>query len=295
MDFGANLAGVVQLIGVKCKSGDTITLHHGEILQHAGIPGLKDVDPKRVYYGNLRSAKATDVYTCRGDPGGETWHPRLTYHGFRFVEIQVSSPSIAIAKDNLRMLHFHSAVQQKSKVGRTFMNRNTRRHASMHTKHTGLLTHVHIQRNTCPKHIQVSFKSDTLNMIQKMALGAQRSNMMTVPTDCDQRDERLGWMGDENLSSESMGLNFNAASFLRNFVDAMVSEQGDDGSLPDTVPFARYGSRPGDVSWSTALPQTVHVLHANGDLTPDEVKDYMPALLGPGRGRAPSSRRASRR
>ena len=115
VDFGANLAGVTRLVGVKCKAGDTITLHHGEILQHAGIPGLKNADPKRVYYGNLRSAKATDVYTCRGDADGETWHPRLTYHGFRFVEIQVDS-SISITKDNLQMLHFHSAVQQKSKV-----------------------------------------------------------------------------------------------------------------------------------------------------------------------------------
>ena len=35
---------------------------------------------------------------------------------------------------------------------------------------------------------------------QDLALGAQRSNMMSVPTDCDQRDERLGWMGDEDLS-----------------------------------------------------------------------------------------------
>ena len=116
-------------------------------------------------------------------------------------------------------------------------------------------------------------------MIQRLALGAQRSNMMTVPTDCDQRDERLGWMGDENLSSESMALNYNAGAFLRNFVDAMVSEQGADGSLPDTVPFARYGGRPADVSWSTALPQTVHVLHANGDIATDELTQYMPALL----------------
>ena len=76
-----------------------------------------------------------------------------------------------------------------------------------------------------------------------------------------------------------MALNYHAGPFLQNFADAMVSDQADDGSLPDTVPFARYGNRPADVSWSAALPQTIHVLHANGDITVDEVKGYMPALL----------------
>ena len=134
VDFGANLAGVVRLVNVKCKAGDTITLHHGEIMQHAGIPGLKNVDPKRVYYGNLRTAKATDVYTCRGDAQGETWNPRLTYHGFRFVEIQAGSTSIT--KDNLQMLHFHSAVQQKSKV------------AAFRILHAHTHTHTHTQTHT---------------------------------------------------------------------------------------------------------------------------------------------------
>ena len=44
------------------------------------------------------------------------------------------------------------------------------------------------------------------DQIQKLAAGSQRSNFMTVPTDCDQRDERLGWMGDADLSSDSMCL-----------------------------------------------------------------------------------------
>ena len=51
-----------------------------------------------------------------------------------------------------------------------------------------------------------------------MALGAQRSNMMTVPTDCDQRDERLGWMGDADLSSQSFMINYDAGNFLTMFM-----------------------------------------------------------------------------
>ena len=102
-----------------------------------------------------------------------------------------------------------------------------------------------------------------------MALGAQRSNFMTVPTDCDQRDERLGWMGDANLSGDSMGLNYDVGAFFKWFLQGMASEVAGDGSLTDTVPFVRYGNRPGDVSWTTAFANLVYVLwKQNGDLAP---------------------------
>ena len=93
-----------------------------------------------------------------------------------------------------------------------------------------------------------------------MALGAQRSNFMTVPTDCDQRDERLGWMGDANLSGDSMALNFNVKSFFKFYLKTIASEIDSDGSLTDTVPFYRYGSRPGDVSWTEAFVNLNYVM-----------------------------------
>ena len=93
-----------------------------------------------------------------------------------------------------------------------------------------------------------------------MAVGAQRSNLMTVPTDCDQRDERLGWMGDANLSGESMMLNFDMPGFFRHFIELMTTEMDKDGSLPDVVPFVRFGNRPGDVSWSGAYVNWFYLL-----------------------------------
>ena len=222
VDFGVNQAGVCRLVALACPRGATVTLRHAEILQHAGLPGLPDPDPRAIYTANLRSARATDTYTCAGLAGGETWHPTMTYHGFRYVEVTVSDAGVAFGAGNLEMLHFHSAVPQRA---------------------------------------HVAFKgSPTLDRLQAMALGAQRSNMMTVPTDCDQRDERLGWMGDSNLSGDSIALNYDAAAFLRSWVENMASEENSDGSLPDTVPWVRYGGRPGDVSWSAALVNTLHAL-----------------------------------
>ena len=95
---------------------------------------------------------------------------------------------------------------------------------------------------------------------------------MTVPTDCDQRDERLGWMGDANLSGDSIALNFNALSFLRFYLQLIAEEVGADGSLTDVVPFYRYGGRPGDVSWTEAFANLLTVCYRTyGDLGPTKV------------------------
>jgi alpha-L-rhamnosidase len=45
VDFGENLAGVVELMGIMCNRGSTVTLRHGEIMQHSGLPDLKNPDP----------------------------------------------------------------------------------------------------------------------------------------------------------------------------------------------------------------------------------------------------------
>ena len=84
---------------------------------------------------------------------------------------------------------------------------------------------------------------------------------MSNPTDCDQRDERLGWLGDTNLSGESMLINFESTAFFAWWLRYVVlPELKTDGSLPDVAPFSRFGGRPADVSWSAALPTTLYQL-----------------------------------
>ena len=239
VDFGTNLAGVCKLKNIRLAAGQSVVLRHAEVMQHALLPDLKTVDPTMIYVGNLRSAKATDTYTARGDAAGETFTPALTYHGFRFVEVTVPAGAPAVTADDIEMLHFHSAVAPKAAT---------------------------------------SFSSDTITKIQTLATGAQRSNMMTVATDCDQRDERLGWMGDMCLSSDSICLNYDCAAFANSFVQGMDDEMGADGSLTDVVPFVRFGNRPADVSWSAALVQTSWVLwKESGDLS--SARTYYPDFL----------------
>jgi alpha-L-rhamnosidase len=118
IDFGRNLAGVCALSNIKVPKGTNITLRHAEIMQHEHLPDLKTVDPSMIYTGNLRSAKATDVYIAKGGVA-ESYTPTMTYHGFRFVE--VTSTGNALKLDGadaaaIRMIHFHSALAPRTKV-----------------------------------------------------------------------------------------------------------------------------------------------------------------------------------
>ena len=74
-DMGQNLVGWCRL-RVNGPKGTQVTLRHAETLEPDGS----------LYIDNLRSAKATDVYTLKGG-GPEVWEPRFTYHGFRYVEV----------------------------------------------------------------------------------------------------------------------------------------------------------------------------------------------------------------
>lgn len=231
VDFGVNKAGVCRLRLKRCPRGARLILRHAEIMQHNGLPDLHDAaDPTMIYTGNLRSAKATDTYICSGEEV-EVWQPRLTYHGFRFAEINTSlAQGVTVDTTSVGMVLMGSAVPSRSNA---------------------------------------SFSNPTLNRMQRMALGAQQSNLMSLPTDCDQRDERLGWMGDAALSAEAMAINFDLGPFWRWWLThEAMAEMGTDGSLPDVVPFVRFGGRPGDVAWSAALPSVAYALWMQyGDLS----------------------------
>ena len=92
-----------------------------------------------------------------------------------------------------------------------------------------------------------------LNDIQRLIHWSQLTNLFSIPTDCDQRNERQGWMGDAQATAEEAMMNFDMAAFYSNFIRDIRDAQFPDGSLPDTVP-RKYGGVPGDLGWQTAYP-----------------------------------------
>ena len=130
-------------------------------------------------------------------------------------------------------------------------------HGFRYAEITGLtLTENDIQKIVIHTNVElngeVTTSSQILNAIQASAVRSQSSNLMSVPTDCDQRDERLGWMGDAGLSSYSMMLNFHMADFYVHYLK-LIRDELISGTLPDVVPYYRYGARPADPAWGDAF------------------------------------------
>lgn len=90
-----------------------------------------------------------------------------------------------------------------------------------------------------------------INRIHQNVLWGQLSNLMSVPTDCPQRDERMGWMGDAQLTVEEAIYNFDMAGFYTKWSFDIKEAQKDDGSVPDVVP-PYWSFYPADPAWGTA-------------------------------------------
>jgi alpha-L-rhamnosidase len=160
---------------------------------------------------NLRAARAEDHYILKGE-GEETWEPRFTYHGFRYVELS-GFPGTPMP-DSIRGRVAHSAVRP---IGSFVASK------------------------------------DILNRLQRIITWGQKTNLHSIPTDCDQRDERMGWMGDAQGTAEEAMMNFDMAAFYTNFVRDIRDVQDDKGRLSDTVPHI-WGGEKADPAWATAYP-----------------------------------------
>jgi len=92
-----------------------------------------------------------------------------------------------------------------------------------------------------------------LNSLQRIIIWGQKTNLHSIPTDCCQRDERMGWMGDAQGTAEEAIYNFDMSAFYANFLRDIRDVQDEKGTITDTVPHI-WGSRPADPAWGTAYP-----------------------------------------
>jgi len=102
--------------------------------------------------------------------------------------------------------------------------------------------------------------NDLFNGIHRNIVWGQLSNLMSIPTDCPQRDERHGWLGDAHLAAEQALYNFDMAAFYAKFLDDIRLAQKEDGSLPDVVPPYLPRLYPADPAWSSAYAALVWLL-----------------------------------
>lgn len=207
-DLRQNITGFVRLHMSGLPAGTRVTLRHGERLSPDGT----------LYTANLRRAKATDVYIARGD-ASETYEPHFTFHGFQFVEITVHPSSSASAPPS----HCHP-------IDDTLRGTLVR------------VTACVIQSATPPAgHFECSHAG--VNRLWLNGLWSQRDNFLSVPTDCPQRDERLGWMGDAQVFIRTATCNMDVAAFFTKWMIDVEDAQTAEGIFPDVAPRIREDVR----------------------------------------------------
>ena len=83
--------------------------------------------------------------------------------------------------------------------------------------------------------------NEMLNQLQSNIVWGAKSNLMDIPTDCPQRDERMGWTGDIAVFSPTACYNFDMSRFLGKWLLDVQAEQFPGGGIPNTVPRQSYG------------------------------------------------------
>ncbi len=182
-DLGQNMVGWVRL-KAQGPAGTQVRIRLAESLRGDG----------NLYVDNLRGARATLHYVLKGGVP-ETWEPRFTYHGFRYVEITGYPGKPALGSFEGRVVH--DAMEPAGEW------------ESSHS---------------------------LLNRIHRNIYWGIRGNYRSIPTDCPQRDEKQGWLGDRSVVSLSESYLFDVAAFYTKWIQDIADSQRPTGSIPDVAP-----------------------------------------------------------
>ncbi len=102
--------------------------------------------------------------------------------------------------------------------------------------------------------------NESVNKLISNTLWGQRSNYLSVPTDCPQRNERLGWTADTQVFTETGTFFANTSRFFHKWMRDMRDSQNEKGGFPGVAPFAQYGNEKMRLGWADAgviVPWTV--------------------------------------
>lgn len=130
---------------------------------------------------------------------------------------------------------------------------------------TGCVVHSDIERTG---YIETS--NPKVNRLALNALWGQRGNFLDVPTDCPQRDERMGWTGDAQAFSGTACFNMESAAFFQKYLADMYYEQCKrNGSVPHVVPECGMKGDGGSCAWAdaaTVIPWNLYMFYGDKEL-----------------------------
>ena len=134
---------------------------------------------------------------------------------------------------------------------------------------------------------------ETVNKLFKNIIWGQKSNFLDVPTDCPQRDERLGWTGDAQVFVRTASLNFDVERFFKKWLRDLAADQGRDGCVPHVIPNIS-DDMGGSSAWSDAAvicPWEIYRTYGDKAVLEDQF-DSMKAWIDWMRERSENGRRS---
>jgi alpha-L-rhamnosidase len=185
-----------------------------------------------IYFGNLRSAKQLIQYTTKGK-GNESYAPYFTFMGFRYVQVEGYPGQ-------------ENGLPLEAFVGEVI-------HTAMDP--TG----------------EFECSDERVNQLQSNIKWGQRGNFLDVPTDCPQRDERLGWTGDAQVFISTALFNFQGGPFFTKWLHDLKAEQHPDGGIPFVIPDVVGGAN--SAAWGDAAvicPWTVYQFYGDKRLLAEQ-------------------------
>ncbi|WP_315792574.1 family 78 glycoside hydrolase catalytic domain [Paenibacillus sp. BIC5C1] len=126
---------------------------------------------------------------------------------------------------------------------------------------TACVLHSHLEETGSLK-----TSNPLVNQLVNNIRWSQKGNFLDIPTDCPQRDERLGWTGDAQVFAGTAAFNMNVASFFAKWLRDLASEQSEEYGVPHVVPNI-LGNQEGAAAWSDAAVIVPWVMYQTyGDL-----------------------------
>ncbi len=223
IDFGQNSSAVPSFV-FNAKEGTKLTCLVGELLNDGNGSKKRGMDGPEgsLHRLNLRipDSGMRLEYTFAESAEPVAFYPHCTFFGYRFVSITATDE---VTIESIKSVPVTS-ISAELETG---------------TVTTG---------------------NELINRLISNTVWGQRSNYLSVTTDCPQRDERLGWTADTQVFTETGTFFANTDAFFHKWMRDMRDSQDELGGFPGVAPLAQYGAEKTRLGWSDAgviVPWTV--------------------------------------